>query len=242
MTTLKRSNDRKVTNLVTPSGKTGKIANAFGLPAGKAYSCPNATNFCSKVCYAGKLEKIYKGVRESLLHNFDTLKACGDDVQAITALLDEMISEFHAECEKKNAVKRFRIHWDGDFYSEAYSKAWKQTILNHPDIQFWVYTRVPSAVEILTGVSNLSLYFSTDTDNREIAVQLFNAHRVKLAWLDITFESAKQSLQETIGAKAARCPENNGALPLISSEGSACNRCGLCVEGRANVLFSSSKK
>ena len=242
MATLKRSNDRKVTNLVTPNGKQAKIANAFGLPAGKEYSCPNATNFCAKVCYAGKLEKIYTGVREALLHNFNTLKACGDDVQAITALLDEMIDEFDADCEKKQAPKKFRIHWDGDFYSEAYSKAWKQTVLNHPDIQFWVYTRVPSAVAILTGIDNLSLYFSTDTDNRQVAVLLSQSYSVNLAWLDMTFESAKQSLKETIGAKAARCPENNGALPLISAEGSACSRCNLCIAGRGNVLFSATKK
>ena len=32
---LKRSNDRKVTNLVSKNGKTPAIANTFGLPAGK---------------------------------------------------------------------------------------------------------------------------------------------------------------------------------------------------------------
>ena len=57
---LKRSNDRKVANAVSPNGKTATIANTFGLPAGKAYSCPGETPTCKKVCYAGKLEKIYK--------------------------------------------------------------------------------------------------------------------------------------------------------------------------------------
>ncbi len=55
---LKRSNDRKVANAVSPNGKTPKIANTFGLPAGKAYSCPGATSICESVCYAGKLEKV----------------------------------------------------------------------------------------------------------------------------------------------------------------------------------------
>jgi hypothetical protein len=54
---LKRSNDRKVANLVTKNGKQAAIANTFGLPAGKAYSCPGATSICESVCYAGKLEK-----------------------------------------------------------------------------------------------------------------------------------------------------------------------------------------
>ena len=52
---LKRSNDRKVANAVSPNGKTPTIANTFGLPAGKAFSCPGETSVCSKVCYAGKL-------------------------------------------------------------------------------------------------------------------------------------------------------------------------------------------
>ena len=35
---LKRSMDRKVTNAVSPNGKTPTIANTFGLPAGKDFS------------------------------------------------------------------------------------------------------------------------------------------------------------------------------------------------------------
>jgi hypothetical protein len=239
---LKRSKDRKVANLASPNGKVASIANAFGLPAGKAFSCPNATSVCERVCYAGKLEKIYKGVKDVLLNNFNTLLACGDDVEAITALLSHMVSEFESECEKKGAPKRFRIHWDGDFYSDSYAQAWRETISMYPDITFWVYTRVPSAVEILTGLDNLSLYFSTDADNRLMAVRLRKAHGVKLAWLDMTFEEGKQALQETVGVRAPRCPENNRALSLITAKGGACNTCGLCVEGRADVLFSVSKK
>ena len=53
---LRRSKDRKVTNAVSPNGKTPLIANTFGLPSGKAYSCPGATSVCEKICYAGKLE------------------------------------------------------------------------------------------------------------------------------------------------------------------------------------------
>ena len=37
---LKRSNDRKVANAVSKNGKTPAIANTFGLPAGKDFSCP----------------------------------------------------------------------------------------------------------------------------------------------------------------------------------------------------------
>ena len=60
---LKRSNDRKVANLVTKNGKQAAIANTFGLPDGKSYSCPGATSICESVCYAGKLEKLFKNVK-----------------------------------------------------------------------------------------------------------------------------------------------------------------------------------
>ena len=80
---LKRSNDRKVANAVSPNGKTPIVANTFGLPAGKSYSCPGATSICESVCYAGKLEKIYKGVRDNLLHNWNLLKDADHDTWSL---------------------------------------------------------------------------------------------------------------------------------------------------------------
>ena len=98
---LKRSNDRKVANAVSKNGKTPTIANTFGLPAGKNFSCPGATSICETVCYAGKLKKVYKGVKAVLLHNWELLKNA--DITTMVSLLDEMIIEFKAECDKKNA-------------------------------------------------------------------------------------------------------------------------------------------
>ena len=55
MEKLKRSKDRKVANSLTASNGV-RIANSFGLPAGRDYSCPSATSVCSQICYAGQLE------------------------------------------------------------------------------------------------------------------------------------------------------------------------------------------
>ena len=236
---LKRSNDRKVANAVSPNGKTATIANTFGLPAGKAYSCPGETPTCKKVCYAGKLEKIYKGVRDNLLHNWDLLKDANQDTMEL--LLMDMIAEFKKDCDKRNAEKLFRIHWDGDFFNDTYTNAWKETILNHPDVQFWVYTRVESAANILKDITNLSLYYSTDDDNKSIAQGLSN-QGIKLAYLSQTFAQGKEDMLNLIGKGGVKCPENNKKLPLISSEGSACVRCGQCVYERNDILFSASKK
>lgn len=237
---LIRSKDRKVTNSVTPNGKQPNIANTFGLPAGKAYSCPGATSVCENVCYAGKLEKVFKGVRTNLIHNWELLKDA--DYLTMFNLLDEMISDFEKDCDKKNVDKLFRIHWDGDFFNETYTIAWKDVILKHDTVQFWAYTRSDFAVPHLVNIANLSLYFSTDKDNRVRGIQLKKKEGVKLAYLAENFAIGQSDLKELVGKPGGMCPENRGQLPLISTEGSACVRCSLCVYNKADIVFSSSKK
>ena len=237
---LKRSNDRKVANAVSKNGKTPTIANTFGLPSGKDYSCPGETSVCSKVCYAGKLERVYKGVRENLLHNWNLLKDADHDT--MEALLQDMIDDFKKDCDKRNAEKLFRIHWDGDFFSDEYAFVWKHIILNNPDIQFWVYTRVASAANILKDIDNLSLYFSTDSENKDIAISLNKDKGIKLAYLADTFAIGQADLKEMIGKVGAKCPENKKAIPLISEKGSACVTCSLCVYNKADIVFSVKKK
>jgi ferredoxin len=239
--TLKRSNDRKVTNLVTPNGKQSAIANTFGLPAGKEFSCPGATPTCEKVCYAGKLEKVYKGVRDVLTHNWNLLKDA--DIDTMVDLLDDMILDFIKDCDRRQAPKVFRIHWDGDFFSQTYEYAWQKVIMMHPDVKFWVYTRVESAAYSLSGLDNLSLYYSTDVDNKHIAEKVRSTSiSTKLAYLADTFEDAKQDMLSMTGKVGAKCPENNKSIPLISANGSACFSCGLCIDGKADIRFSATKK
>ena len=237
---LKRSNDRKVANLVTKNGKQAAIANTFGLPAGKAYSCPGATSVCESVCYAGKLEKVFPSVKKNLLHNWELLRNADNDT--MVRLLDEMIVDFVADCEKRNAEKLFRIHWDGDFFNDTYTNAWKTIITNYPEIQFWVYTRVRSAALILNGIDNLSLYYSTDSENKAIGVELKNTHSIRLAYLAKNFAIGQADMKELFNKPGAKCPENLKAIPLISQKGSACVSCGLCVYSKADIVFSATKK
>jgi hypothetical protein len=240
MTKLLRSKDRKVANLVTPNGKQASIANTFGLPAGKAYSCPGATSVCESVCYAGKLEKVFPTVKKNLLHNWSLLKDA--DGETMVRLLNEMITEFKADCVKREAPMLFRIHWDGDFFNDTYAYAWKVVIDKHPDIQFWVYTRVKSAAVILKDVSNLSLYFSADSENVKTAVDLKINSGVRMAYLAKNFAIGQADVKEMIGKPAAKCPENNKQIPLISTNGSACVSCSLCVYSKSDIIFSATKK
>lgn len=237
---LKRSNDRKVANLVTKNGKQAAIANTFGLPAGKEFSCPGATSICESVCYAGKLEKLFKGVKTNLLHNWELLRNA--DRMEMFALLSEMIADFKTDCVKKDAPMLFRIHWDGDFFNDDYTHAWRMVIEEQPDIQFWVYTRVKSAALILKGIDNLSLYYSTDDENLPIAEELKKDYDVRLAYLGKNFAATADKMKEITGKVGAKCPENNKSIPLISNAGSACVSCGLCVYGKADIRFSATKK
>jgi hypothetical protein len=240
MTKLLRSKDRKVANLVTPNGKQASIANTFGLPAGKAYSCPGATSVCESVCYAGKLEKVFPTVKKNLLHNWELLKNADHDT--MEALLTEMIEEFIVDCERRNAKMLFRIHWDGDFFSDEYAFAWKHVILNNPEIQFWVYTRVKSAAVMLKGIDNLSLYYSTDSENKDTGVELKKDHGIKLAYLAKNFLIGQADLKALTNRPGAKCPENLKAIPLISQQGSACVSCSLCVYNKSDIVFSATKK
>jgi len=240
MTKLLRSKDRKVTNAVSPNGKTATIANTFGLPAGKAYSCPGATTVCESVCYAGKLEKLFKGVKANLIHNWELLKDA--DQNTMETLLSEMIEDFRNDCIKKDAPMLFRIHWDGDFFNDTYAMAWKTVINNNTDIQFWVYTRVKSAALILNGIDNLSLYFSADSENVKTAVDLKINSGVRMAYLAKNFAQGQADIKEMIGKPSAKCPENNRQIPLISTKGSACVSCSLCVYSKSDIIFSATKK
>lgn len=237
---LTRSKDRKVTNAVSPNGKTPTIANSFGLPAGKAYSCPGATSVCEKICYAGKLEKVYKGVKNILVSNYEQLVNATYD--EMVSLLDEMIADFVKDCEKRNAQKLFRIHWDGDFFSVDYTKAWVSVIKKYSDVQFWVYTRSDFAVPHIVGIKNLASYFSTDEANKSLAIALKKQYGIKLAYLAQTFAIGKADFATIQDKAPVPCPENNKKLPLISEKGSACVTCGQCVFARNDILFSASKK
>lgn len=240
---LTLSKDRKVANLVNKTGKTAVIANSFGLPSGTAFSCPGATSFCERICYAGKLEKIYKGVKDVLVSNWNQLQGKSED--DMTFLLSEAILSFDKECDKRGADKKFRIHWDGDFFSVDYAKAWARVIKDNPQIQFWVYTRSfteeLNVLPYITGISNLTVYLSADPVNVQLANDMALVYDVPIATVADTFADAKETLVNT-SRKTYACPENKKSIPLITEKGSACVRCGICVEGRGDVLFSRTKK
>ncbi|MGY1684425.1 hypothetical protein ACI8AK_02430 [Geodermatophilus sp. SYSU D00867] len=246
---LRRSAVRKITNMPSPNGRTPRVANSFGLPAGPQHSCPGATATCERVCYSARAER-YTSVREMLFGNMRAL--AGRSTSDMSELLCEMIAEFRTDCARAGSTGArvpldFRIHWDGDFFSYAYAEAWARTIRENPDVRFWVYTRSfdPETLDVLpalTDLPNLTLYLSIDADNRPAAEAALSRHPwVHCAYLAETFASGATDLADA-SRKHYPCPENGGRIPLITEKGSACIRCGVCLEGRGDVVFSFTKR
>ena len=187
----------------------------------------------------------YMGVKDVLVHNWDLLSNAS--VIGQVSLLANMIDEFRKDSVKRSAPLVFRIHWDGDFFSESYAMAWANVIKRNPDIQFWVYTRSftdkLNVVPILAGIDNLALYLSVDDENVRFANVIREEYPgVKLAYLSDSFDNAKTVMLSLTDKPGAACPENKASIPLITEKGGACVSCGLCIFGKADIRFSTSKK
>ena len=240
--TLATSKDRKVANVVTANGKQAAISNTMGLANGKAFSCMGATEYCESICYAGKLENLFKGVGAQMLANWNALKDA--TLSEMLYMLDGVISKFVAESKKHNADMIYRIHWDGDFFNEDYVTAWEAIIREYSMVQFWVYTRNAYAAIQLSKAElpNLSLYFSADPNNYPVASMLYRVYGIRYAVVADTFADAQEISKSISGKPAGKCPEQLGRVDLINANGSACATCRLCVDNKANIAFSRSKK
>lgn len=261
---LRLSNDRKVSPIVRRQGSKDqpRVANTFGLPAG--VSCPGMTQFCVSSegvkCYAANLENAYRSAGKLVASNYDALLSLGDDVPAMATALGAMVDGWRAQSVKLGADLVFRIHWDGDFYSVAYAKAWRKVIDQNPDVTFWAYTRSfttnVNVVPALYGAENLSLYLSVDRHNATRAQTVLKRYpNVRVAVCAET-QSDARVIADKLERSAAPCPENVGKLPLVVAGSGrrtdtlnvgddgmgACIACGLCVYGRRDVGFATAKR
>lgn len=267
--TVRLSTDRKVAPTVRRVGTLDRpdyrpaLHNAYGLPAG--LSCPELTEFCIE-CYAQSAER-YPSTAALLAGNLDAHRQAGRSVARHAALLDAALDQYEHEAARlieagrmRPADRVFRIHWDGDFYSAPYTRAWARVIRQRPHIQFWAYTRSTRYVEHLDGLPNLALYLSTDRYNVEKMRETLRAH----PWAHVAYCAGSTDEVPALQRGLARwnrhrrppvhCPENSGRLPLVvasdrrrtstievGADGiGACAACRLCVDGLRDVAFTTS--
>ncbi len=243
---LKLSLDRKVSpdgwHLESSDRWVATIPNSFGLPSGE--SCPGHTGFCED-CYAVNSENGL-GVKDLVDHNLRLLRAA-DDVPSMSAMLTELVGNYSREADKQQVSQKdriFRIHWDGDFFSNEYAMAWAQTIKKFPDILFWTYTRSfvdpVNVIPYLTGIENLKVYLSTDEFNVNVAHELANEYpELMLALCAVDYRRARELARDR---RSLICPENIGKLALMDNGRGACVECRWCPDGKVDVMFSKTHK
>jgi len=262
---LRLSNDRKVSPLIRrQSAKDSPaIPNAFGLTAG--LSCPGRTGFC-RSCYAENLERAYTSTAALVRGNYELLAAfdAAGDLVAMVNALNAMVRDYWTFFRKALAAGRvdlshavFRIHWDGDYFSDLYARAWSVVVSDWPHVQFWSYTRSYEYVAALAGQANHAVYLSVDAENVAAAAPILAARPDVHAAYCATTQTDAAALAVTAGrGRPAVCPENVGNLPLVVAKSGrrretvavgddargACVACGLCVYGRRDVAFATSGK
>lgn len=187
-------------------------------------SCVAATEACLKVCYDANLRKLYKGYKAVEDDNYALVKEASPEEQL--AVVRNTVSKWLLTSVQTEPY--FRIHTGGEFFSEAYTRAWKQVISEHNSVKFWVYTRALFTVPILSELKNLTLMLSCDVDNKKDVLKTYRKYKnypnIAVAWmgngLPEDFPKDRQTLI---------CPEVTGKTKNTEKQG-ACSRCRACID------------
>jgi Gene product 88 len=229
--------------------------NAFGLPS--VETCPGSTAYCESMCYAIDSERRTATARR-LAENLNILESAGT-VDGMSQKLMNMLDRYRTRADRLGltiAQRFFRIHWSGDFFSEEYAEAWRNVIQQHPDTNFYTYTRSfqpdTNVIPVLADLENLELFLSVDPQNVDRAAEVApDFPNVRVGYLVKYLEEA-EPLQTRMGRVAGfrtiACPENvrnesgKRKLSTISEDGGACARCMYCVRSlpSRDVVFLDS--
>lgn len=132
--------------------KVGPVL-TFSLPA--KFTCPGATTWCLKHCYAYRFERRRPNCRRAYAHNLVLTWKEGGLLRAMLEALPPR-------------APYMRVHVSGDFYSEDYVHDWIAICRTWPYTRFWAYTRswvVPSlrkSLERLRAQNNMQIFASVD--------------------------------------------------------------------------------
>ena len=154
---LKKVKQIKILHISPKNTKLGKIP-SFSLPA--ILSCPGKTEWCSKACYAAKIERIYNNAAKAYSDNF-----------AISNSL-EFVELMNIEIAKltKKGINTFRFHVSGDISTIKYMYDLLSIVKANPTMRFYAYTkswRVPGFLphlEIFRSQPNVELFASLDDE------------------------------------------------------------------------------
>ena len=134
---------------------------SVSIPSGRHDTCPYADKCKAFVgtdgklvkddeyidyrCYSASMEALYPAQLKQRDYNFDLLKACNNDVQKLTNLINASIPV---------EAQIIRIHVGGDFYSQPYFDAWLNVSMLNKGLRFYAYTKsLPFWVNRLSSIS-----------------------------------------------------------------------------------------
>ena len=208
--------------LSSPSKVSCKSHCAFSLPAGPKFSCPDATEACTK-CYATRYRHLFPSVQNAFAKNWKLIRGFEkkNDVYSAATMISGSIPN----------IGLFRIHESGDFYSQWYINTWNNIIKSRKDINFWTYTRsFDFDYSRILRNKNFVLWASTDDFNFNKATKMVRKYKsVKHAFGP--FEKNKDIPQNSF-----ICPVTNKKSAI---EG-ACEKCGFCTtkdRAKKNIIF-----
>ena len=119
-----------------------KIGSALTFSLPSRLTCPGASPWCLRRCYAFRYERL----RPSCLDAYGRNLSLSLDADRFT---ETMVGTL------PRGLRGLRIHVSGDFYSALYTNTWIRICQARPDIVFWSYTRAWCVQAILPSLDAL---------------------------------------------------------------------------------------
>jgi hypothetical protein len=135
-------------------GKT-KVGDVFTFSLPSHTTCPGASPWCLKHCYAHRYEKLRPVCLRAYQRNLVLSQRSDEFVRLVVGVLPRILT-----C--------MRIHVSGGLYSPQYIQSWYRICLAFPQTRFWSYSRswvVPEllpSLEQLRALGNVEIFASTD--------------------------------------------------------------------------------
>jgi hypothetical protein len=187
-------------------------------------TCPGATPWCRRHCYAKKKRFEWRTTMSSLTSRLVWYFELGPYRFA------ERLERELRKAETRGVEKTLRLHVAGDFFEKDYIEMWRHIAERMPDWRFYTYTRswrVPELLpylEKLRRLPNFVLYASTDPDTGPPPPGWLEA-----CCVDTNYKPGFKPYTKTI-----RCPgevaEEKAGRPILP-----CKKCRVCILGSASV-------
>lgn len=129
-------------------------------------TCPGAGS-CQLDCYA--LKNRYIASMEPGMRQARTLNYMMNDVEGFLRDVNQQIAKAHTKYTKEGAKLYIRWHDAGDFFSTRYYNMFIDRIVKqHPDVEFYVYTKIGDIAKSTNYPDNFTINFSLGAKPEEL--------------------------------------------------------------------------